>query len=163
MIVDLGCGSTKRGDVGVDIVAAPGVDHVVNLGFEALPFADGEVDKFLAFDVLEHIAPVAHVREVDGSVTTLRPGIFLWNEIYRCLRSGGTFEHSTPCFPAQEVFQDPTHVAVYTENTMLYYSTKFGTHLRSLVESYGITAHFVLAASKRSVDGSHLQSVLVKP
>ena len=56
MIVDLGCGDSKRGDIGIDRVPLPGVDLVVNLGFEPFPFEDNTIDKFTAYDFFGALA-----------------------------------------------------------------------------------------------------------
>lgn len=91
MIVDLGCGRNKRGDVGIDVVSLPGVDHVVNLGFERLPFEDDSVEGFVAYDFLEHVPSIAVVQtsssNTPSAFVTLRPVIFLLNEIWRCRRT----------------------------------------------------------------------------
>jgi hypothetical protein len=144
--VDLGCGSNKRGDVGVDVVALPGVDHVVHLGFEALPFEDESIDKFVAHDFLEHV-PMCVWVERGGKIVRLTPVIYLLNEVWRCLRRGGRFEHATPVFagmlPVQEVWQDPTHVSVWTAHTMQYFCGGFGgSRPGGLPAQYGIKCEF---------------------
>lgn len=60
--IDLGCGSCKKeGTVGVDILAQPGVDYVLNLQIEPLPFPDQSVDYVYSSHCLEHISDPTRV------------------------------------------------------------------------------------------------------
>ncbi len=60
--IDLGCGSCKKeGTVGVDILAQPGVDYVLNLQTEPLPFSDQSVDYVYSSHCLEHISDPTRV------------------------------------------------------------------------------------------------------
>ncbi len=55
--IDIGCGGKKReGFVGVDLKPYPGVDHVVDLMDEQLPFGDDSVDEVFSSHFLEHVA-----------------------------------------------------------------------------------------------------------
>lgn len=64
--IDLGCGAKKtEGYVGVDMVPAAGVDHVVDLMSERLPFEDDSVDEVFSSHFLEHVAdPHRVLREI---------------------------------------------------------------------------------------------------
>jgi len=74
--IDLGCGpNPKPGYVGVDKVAGPGVQHVLDLEEAQLPFPDNSVSAVNADQLLEHI-------------NNLIP---LMNEIYRVCRNGAIF------------------------------------------------------------------------
>ncbi len=54
--VDLGCGSNKKiGTVGIDYIAYPGVDYVLNLEKDSLPFPDSSVDYVYSSHFLEQI------------------------------------------------------------------------------------------------------------
>lgn len=155
MIVDLGCGTTKRAAVGVDCVSGPGVDHVIWLGFEPLPFPAASVDVFLAWDVLEHL-PQAVWQIGPGGPTVHRPRIALLREIHRCLVPGGLFKSATPVAdPAWA--QDPTHEAPpWVEETWEYYCGGMGT----LPAQYGIDFAFALVARERR--GHHLYVTVQK-
>lgn len=55
--IDIGCGSCKKdGYLGVDILDVPGVDHIVDLRTESLPFPDKSVASVFSSHFLEHIA-----------------------------------------------------------------------------------------------------------
>ena len=162
MIVDLGCGTAKRAEVGVDLVALPGVDYVCNLGFEPLPFENESVDKFIAWDLLEHI-PMSIWIQQNTKMVRLTPIIYLFKEIHRCLIGGGIFESLTPHYPAQEVWQDPTHVSVWTPNTWLYFTASAeGINEGTLLHSYGIDFRFETVDSQTPND-SHMLKILRKP
>lgn len=56
MKIDIGCGRFKKdGFIGIDILPIPGVDYVVDLRKERLPFADNSVDEVFTHHFLEHL------------------------------------------------------------------------------------------------------------
>lgn len=110
VVVDLGCGPRKRGNLGIDAHPWPGVDLICLLGFEPIPLADGSVDAFKAFDFLEHIPGSIRYRE-GGRWCLHSPRLYLLREIHRCLKPGGTFESQTPVAPHATWAQDPTHTS----------------------------------------------------
>lgn len=62
----------------------------------------------------------------------------------------------TPCYPAVEMFQDPTHVSVWTDATMGYFSND--PRYEHLQESYGIKCRFrQMSYSKVKDGGSHMR------
>ena len=163
MIVDLGCGGNKRGDIGIDAVAGPGVDYVVQLGVETLPFGSDTVDRFEAHDFLEHL-PVSIwlpkpqlIADGESGWIIRRPRIFLLREIYRCLKPGGTFFSKTPG-KLPEWAQDPTHEAPpWVPETWDYFCGGYG----DLPKQYGIDFAFELI--ERQWDGAHLAVLVRKP
>jgi SAM-dependent methyltransferase len=85
--LDLGCGAAKRPwHLGIDQVDLPGVDHVLDLTSDALPFADDSVDEVYSSDLLERIDAPDH----------------LFSEIGRVCRDGARIEFWTPYAWADE-------------------------------------------------------------
>lgn len=80
--MDLGCGAYKiPGTIGVDQIALPGVDHVVDLDTQPLPFPDDSVSYIFSSHTLEHLREVSHL---------------LLHEIPRVVRHGPPFEMWAP-------------------------------------------------------------------
>jgi len=54
--LNLGCGKDIReGFINIDRIAWPGVDLVLDLSCNKLPFDDGTVNEIRAYDILEHL------------------------------------------------------------------------------------------------------------
>lgn len=154
-VVDLGCGGSKRGDIGIDMYPYPGVDIVCHLGFEPIPLADNSVDKVLAYDFLEHLPVSAYYRE-NGKWQVHRPRIYLLREVYRILKPGGRFESFTPNFPHQQWAQDPTHEGPpWCPNSWFYFTNP------NMPKSYGIDFAFKMVSGEER--GTHLFVVVEKP
>jgi SAM-dependent methyltransferase len=152
--VDLGCGFRKTGNIGIDVTKeGTDADLICNIGFEPLPLADNSVDKFVCRDFLEHL-PKAYYSE---SAKRLKyPIIDLMNEIWRTLRPGGTFTSLTPCHPHVEVHRDPTHLSVWTLESMDYFCGKY-----PVAKIYGVKEWFELVENR--MEGFYLCAVLRKP
>jgi len=157
--LDLGCGSNPRNPFGAD--EAWGVDirddlgneiKVANLATEGIPFENDFFDFCTAFDVIEHIP-----RNSWANGQCRMAFIELMNEIYRVLKPGGLFLHSTPAFPSKRAFQDPTHVNIITEDTMPDYFCHPHKWARRL--GYGFNGNFELV-DQRWVDDSWLSGIL---
>ena len=107
--VDLACGTNKKeGFFGVDIDEYEGVDHVQDLRFTPLPFENKQLDHVYASHFLEHL--------------TFEENIYLFNEVYRCLKVGGTFEIVTPHAMSYASDVDLSHKTRWTEDTFGYFS-----------------------------------------
>lgn len=65
ILLDIGCGPNKKvGYVGVDILKVSGVDVVVDLDKENLPYADNSIDGIYSSHFFEHISdPVKTIKE----------------------------------------------------------------------------------------------------
>ena len=72
------------------------------------------------------------------------------NEVHRVLKPEGMFLHSTPAFPSKEVFQDPTHVNIITEDTMPYYFCEPHNWAKKL--GYGFNGSFELIEQRWQED-----------
>jgi SAM-dependent methyltransferase len=66
MKIDLGCGSSKRpGFIGIDISPAPGVDHILDIVRDPLPFGDNSVDHVYSSHCFEHlVSPINILSEI---------------------------------------------------------------------------------------------------
>jgi SAM-dependent methyltransferase len=127
--LDLGCGPVPRNPYqqdelfGVDIAPTENLSQITirqaNLTLQPIPFPDHYFDSLSAFDFLEH---VPRVLPTPDGLSTRFPFIELMNEIHRVIRPGGILYALTPCYPAYEAFQDPTHVNIMTEKTHLYFT-----------------------------------------
>jgi SAM-dependent methyltransferase len=125
--LDIGCGDFPRNPYrkenlyGLDIRNIENKNHVIfkqaNLNFEKIPFEDNFFGSISAFDYLEHIPRVL----VTEQGQTRFPFIEIMNEVWRVLANGGKFYALTPCYPAPQAFQDPTHVNFITESTHQYF------------------------------------------
>jgi len=87
--IDIGCGSNKKsGFTGIDKVAAPGVDVVIDFESERLPFGDNEVDAIYSSHCLEHLSD---------------PHLLL-SELLRVGRDGASFELWLPYLKSNDAF-----------------------------------------------------------
>jgi SAM-dependent methyltransferase len=74
--IDLGCGKEKDdGYFGIDRVQLPGVDLVLDLEIDKLPFAENSVDHVVTYHALEHLNSYEHIV----------------NEVFRVLKPGAQF------------------------------------------------------------------------
>lgn len=155
VVVDLGCGFRKAGNIGIDATPAnTDADLICLLGFDPLPFANGVVDEVVCRDFLEHI-PKAVYLESKGRFHY--PVMYLMDEIWRVLRPGGIFRSWTPMYPHPEVFQDPTHLSAWTIKSMDYFCGVYAGAKRI----YGIQSCFEKIEVRE--DGFYLFAELRKP
>jgi SAM-dependent methyltransferase len=102
--IDLGCGGNKKpGTVGIDVQPLPGVDLVVDLETEALPFGDETVAYVHASHVLEHLANPTR----------------LFTEISRVCREGARLEFWMPYAGSNPGFV-LGHKTFFTEDVFLH-------------------------------------------
>jgi SAM-dependent methyltransferase len=143
--LDLGCGNTVRGEdgydcYGVDIIDSPNPKvKQADLAISPIPYDSNSFDLVTAHDFLEHIPNFVYIDNV--KVNSM---INIFNEVYRILKVGGIFKFSSPCYPDQSAFQDPTHVFVFTTETPNYFSGDYyGFH-----DHYGHTSRFELVSKE---------------
>lgn len=152
--VDLGCGFRKQGNLGIDVTSeGTTADLICRLGFELIPLDDEVADAISCRDFLEHI-PKAYFSEREQALRY--PVIDLMNEIWRILKPGGSFTSVTPCYPAVEAHRDPTHLSVWTLESMPYFCGRF-----PVAKVYGVRTNFVLEENRS--DGFYLHAILRKP
>ncbi|MBS9393563.1 MAG: class I SAM-dependent methyltransferase [Dolichospermum sp. LBC05a] len=124
--IDLGCGTHKaEGFIGVDLVAADGVDVIANLNGH-FPFPDNSVDFIKAHDIIEHLPDRIHTM----------------NEIWRILKPNVTVDISVPSTDGRGAFQDPTHVSFWNINSFMYYCQEFPPYLAGCQSHYGFKGEF---------------------
>ncbi|MEI6576821.1 MAG: class I SAM-dependent methyltransferase [Bacteroidota bacterium] len=107
VIIDLGCGPTKRpGSLGIDHADLPGVDFVADLevGLGFLP--DNSVDDIYNSHFLEHIENLEQ----------------LLSEIHRCLKPGGRLHVVVPHFSNPYYYSDYTHKKFFGLYSFDYFS-----------------------------------------
>lgn len=107
--LDLGCGLNKKeGYIGVDKTAYEGVDLQQDLRFTQLPFKSQEIDGVYTSHFLEHL--------------TFEENLWLFNEIYRILKTGGVFDIIVPHGFSYSGMADLSHKTFWTEDTFGYFS-----------------------------------------
>jgi SAM-dependent methyltransferase len=106
-ILHIGCGRHKiPGAVGLDITPLPGVDVVLDLDKEKLPFEADTFDEVFAHHVLEHLR---HLAEVLG-------------ELHRVCKPGAVIDILVPYYTCVGAFGDPTHVRFFTYRTLEHFA-----------------------------------------
>lgn len=156
--LDLGCGNQPRNPFqatrvcGIDLQALshPEADiRATDLVTNPIPWPDASFDHITAFDFLQHIPRIIYCPE------RRLPFIELMNEIWRCLKVGGTLLSSTPAYPHPEAFQDPAHVNIITEKTFSqYFSDPYWAR------AYGFKGFF--RVKEQQWEGFQLKTVLEK-
>jgi SAM-dependent methyltransferase len=138
--IDLGCGSAKRdGFIGLDAIAAPGVDHVLDLTTAPFPFPDASVSHVFSAHFLEHIPIPNHV----------------FSEIGRVCKEGAKIEFWTPYGFSNEAFLYG-HETFLTEEVWLHFCVRHRDH------HLGILRGRWLLNSINFVVLPHVQSELAK-
>lgn len=119
MHVDLGCAGKFRGDINIDInlyPEAPGAMRC-NLGFERIPLDDAVADKVTAHCFIEHVPFYIYLNKNGEKYSPMK---YLFAEVTRILKSGGIFLIEVPQSPSVAVWQDPSHMSVWTKSTAPY-------------------------------------------
>lgn len=94
--LDLGCGPNKKeGFIGIDQYEMKGVDHVLDLSKERLPFDDGTVDEIHSSHFFEHLTPQGRCHVA--------------NEMYRVMKPGAKAFIIVPHWASCRAYGDPTH------------------------------------------------------
>lgn len=110
--IDIGCGSSKRaGFLGVDRSPGAGIDHVIDIERDPLPFADKSVGEIYSSHCFEHLS--------DQST--------IFREISRVAKNGAKLEIWTPYAWTDEAFIY-THKTFFTELHYLHPCYLFPDH-----------------------------------
>lgn len=138
--VDLGCGTLKKGRIGIDRHAAPGVNIVMNLdpleilGLPTVPNEDAAEGRNLPHfttnlfsGAFGNILTAGRLPFEDSSIKSIishhclehigEGFIPLIDEVYRVLEPGGIFRAITPLFPSRTAVEDPDHCRYFMEGT----------------------------------------------
>lgn len=93
-VLDLGCGKKKTpGSIGVDSNPRSDADVIHDLDVFPYPFEDGEVDKVVALNILEHLKEPLRVME----------------ELHRICKDGAAIYIEVPHFSSVDFYTDLTH------------------------------------------------------
>jgi len=106
-IVVLGCGFVKSpGTIGIDIRPFKGVDYVLDIEKDHLPFKDNSIDKIKAIHIFEHLG--------DGF-------LFCMEECWRVLKPKGILCIDVPNFPDKEAIMHPDHKRFFIPETFSFF------------------------------------------
>ncbi len=116
--VDLGCGMKKPGSnaaekwIGVDIRQFDGVDYVLDVGKDRLPFEDDSVNIIRASHLLEHL----YSEQL----------FFCVDECWRVLKPAGEFQISVPKWGTKAWLVHPDHKMHFVEDTFGFFQVPSG-------------------------------------
>lgn len=106
--LNLGCGTDIRaGYVNIDSAALAGVDRVLDIARESLPFPDESCEEVLAQDVLEHLDYLPVLAE-----------------IHRVLAPSGRLVVRVPHYTSRNNAVDPTHCRRFSCDTFEFFLEK---------------------------------------
>lgn len=106
--VEIGCGSTKtEGYIGIDRFPLPGVDLIVDLNNQRLPFEDSSVDVIYACHSLEHLDSLEKI-------------IF---DIYRVCKHKSIVMILAPYSATSTNLANPYHKTIFNEDTFRFFSS----------------------------------------
>lgn len=106
-ILHIGCGKHKiPGAIGLDITPLDGVDVVLDLDKEKVPFADNTFETVYAHHVLEHLRNLPDVLA----------------ELHRVCKAGAVIDILVPYYTCVGAFGDPTHVRFFTYRTLEHFA-----------------------------------------
>lgn len=125
--------------IGIDLSSNDKRCIIRDLG-KGLPFGNNEFDTIRAHNVLEHIKQEDY--------------IFVWNEVYRCLKPNGIFEIEVPRWNKPASVQDPTHVRMFCPKSFQYFCDDGSgkTAFNGLSEGYGVKTLFKMVDNNFNED-----------
>lgn len=109
--IDVGCGKNKKaGFIGIDQYPMEGVDHVVKIGKEPLPFESDSVDEAHSSHFIEHLTSTDRVQ--------------FYNELHRVMKKGAKATIIVPHWNSNRAYGDPTHQWPPVSEMAMYYLSK---------------------------------------
>ena len=106
MLLDVGCGSRKRGEfTGMDIISMDGVDIVHDMNIAPWPILDNSVEVMIFDDVLEHS----------------KDFLTILKEVYRVSTNGCIVKIAVPHFSSDNMYTDPTHTTFFSSRSFDYF------------------------------------------
>jgi SAM-dependent methyltransferase len=134
--VDIGCGSNKKPDcIGIDCQDLVGVDFVLDLTKDKLPFEDNSVDYIFSSHFLEHIK---------------NPN-YLFSEISRVAIEGAIFENWTPYAHSDDAFCYG-HETFFAEEHWQHICVKYPEFWRSIINARWLLKEVVYIVDKNVFD-----------
>lgn len=125
--LDLGCGSCKKdGSIGIDITPYPGVDYVIDLSKEPLPFSERSVQYVHSSHFLEHIDNL----------------LLVFQELSRVCNDGAELEFWTPYGWSNPAFIFD-HKFFFNEDHYLHICTWHADHWKNLLNANWLLKEFV--------------------
>lgn len=139
--LDIGCGQNKQpGFAGIDYFQYGDVDIVHNVEITPWPLPDECVSTAIASHLLEHLNPhtgdsrlqpladllvkkgVLTQKEVTDAMGISGPAFMRFmNEVWRVMKPGGQFAFVVPHASSPGFQQDPTHINMINETTLMYF------------------------------------------
>lgn len=139
--LDIGCGASKQpGFVGIDYFQYGDVDIVHNVEITPWPLPDECALTAIASHLLEHLDPhggdsrlqpladllikkgIITKKEADDSMGKPGPAFMRFmDEVWRVLKPGGQFAFVVPHAASPGFQQDPTHINMINETTIMYF------------------------------------------
>lgn len=139
--LDIGCGASKQpGFAGIDYFQYGDVDIVHNVEITPWPLPDNSVLTAIASHLLEHLDPhggdsrlqpladllvsrgLLKQKEIDNAMGSGGPAFMRFmDEVWRVLKPGGQFAFVVPHAASPGFQQDPTHINMINETTIMYF------------------------------------------
>lgn len=146
----------------MDHLPWPGVDHVVNLGFEPLPFDDNSFTTVFAWDFFEHLPKGVHYRDDSGKWVVHHPHLLVFNEVWRVLVPGGKFDTFTP-IKEPAVNGRLFHFSTWSLNQFEQFTKDGSDFRRGHMQMNGFKGEFEIEQSWEENFGLHVIMKSVKP
>lgn len=109
--LDLGCGKAKKeGFHGVDCRDFPGVDTVMNIGFDTWPWPDDSVEEVHCSHFVEHLTALERIHFV--------------NELWRVMKPGAKALVITPHWASNRAYGDLSHQWPPVSEMWFYYLSR---------------------------------------